>query len=90
MLRPRGENELGVCGLMQERQPHCVDSESPWGRVYILFYKDKEPLEGAAVMDLGKDPLLMAGVWWKRGDPWGGCGRVWVRNPDGLPGGGGE
>lgn len=76
--------------MMQERQPHRVDSGSPQGGVYILFYEDEEPLEGAAVTDIGKDPLLMAGVWWKRGDPWGGCGRVWVRNTDGLPGGGGE
>lgn len=51
--KARGENELGVCGLMQERQPHRVYSESPRGGVYILFYEDKEPLEGAAVMDLG-------------------------------------
>ena len=35
MLRPRGEHELGVCGLMQERQPHHVYSESPRGGVYI-------------------------------------------------------
>lgn len=90
MLRPRGQNEMGVCGLMQERQPHHVDSGSPQGGFYILFYEDEKPLEGAAVTDIGKDALLMAGVWWKQGDPWGGCGRVWVRNADGLPGGGGE
>lgn len=62
----------------------------PTGRSLHFIYEDEEPLEGAAVTDVGKDPLLMAGVWWKRGDPWGGCGRVRVRNTDGLPGGGGE
>ena len=63
MLRPRGQNEMGACGLMQERQPHHVDSGSPQGGFYILFYEDEKPLEGAAVMDIGKDALLMAGVW---------------------------